>query len=155
MRKKGSLVPIGSFLEGFFEKRGWSSTLQEYRIWTQWEKLAGVELGKRCRPSRLHNQVLTLTVTNSSWMTQLQFMKSKLIEKIKRSLHVHLKDIYFKIGSIDIIQKKNTQEPLQLTDNSYMASRAWQHSQTFIHDNELKYILENIFKKYYQDQGGK
>ncbi len=88
---------VHAVLEHFFSKKGWNSKLKEYRIWTHWQEVVGPKLFHRCHPLKLQNLVLTLGVSNSTWLTQLQFMKLELIEKIKEKLNVSLKDILFKV----------------------------------------------------------
>lgn len=145
--KQRSLVPIGSFLKSYFEKKGWSSYLQEYRIWTHWDHLVGPQLSKRCQPLLLRNRILTVSVSSSSWLTQLQFIKSNLIAKIRQSLQIPLHDIYFQIiqnlpkQNKDLPKPKITQASLPKTDNTFMAH---------VQDSELRQIIESIFKKHYQ-----
>lgn len=88
---------VHSVLEHFFSKKGWNSKLKEYRIWTHWSDVVGPKLSNKCHPLKLQNLVLTLGVSNATWLTQLQFMKLELIEKVKDKLHIHLKDILFKV----------------------------------------------------------
>ncbi len=88
---------VHTVLEHFFAKKGWNSKLKEYRIWTHWPEVVGPKLANRCTPLKLQNLVLTLGVSNSTWLTQLQFMKLELMEKIKVKLSIYLKDILFKI----------------------------------------------------------
>ncbi|OGQ14988.1 MAG: hypothetical protein A3B70_04270 [Deltaproteobacteria bacterium RIFCSPHIGHO2_02_FULL_40_11] len=90
-------VSIDSFLEQFLKQRGWDTKLQEYKIWTHWETIVGPQLAKKCSPKHLKNGLLTLEVSQSTWMTQLQFIKPQLIDKIKTSFGVHLKDIKLKL----------------------------------------------------------
>ena len=101
MREKKFPQRIGSFLEAYFQKRGWQEKLKEYRIWTHWPDIVGPQLVDRSAPIRLKNNVLTIGVSSSSWMTQLQFMKTQIIEKISSELHVHLTDIKLTIKSAD------------------------------------------------------
>lgn|SRR3989338_6655375 len=91
---------VHTVLEHLFSKKGWNSKLKEYRIWTHWPHVVGPQLAHRCFPLKLQNLVLTLGVSNSTWLTQLQFMKLELIEKVKEKLQIHLKDIAFRIQDL-------------------------------------------------------
>ena len=148
MRKKGPLVSIESYLQDFFQKKGWNSKLQEYKIWSQWEDLVGEKLAQRCQPLKLSYQTLTVSVANSTWLTQLQFMKSNLMDKVQKELRVQLKDIYFKIGPVSYEQKKSipTQEKSAITDENIKGSQVWKDSQEYVSDPEIKESLLRIFK---------
>ncbi|MBI2645729.1 MAG: DUF721 domain-containing protein [Deltaproteobacteria bacterium] len=91
---------VHSVLEHFFSKKGWNSKLKEYRIWTHWSEVVGPKLSNRCYPLKLQNLILTLGVSNSTWLTQLQFMKLELIEKVKEKLQISLKDILFRVQEL-------------------------------------------------------
>lgn len=96
MRPKKFPQRIGPILESVFQKKGWGEKLREYQIWTHWPEVMGKNLAERCRPLHLRYGVLTIVVSSSSWLTQLQFMKLELIEKIKNSFGITLSDIRFK-----------------------------------------------------------
>ena len=96
-RPKRFPVHIGNILEDYFQKKGWSEKLKEYKIWTHWTEVMGKNLADRCQPLHLRYGVLTIGVSNSTWLTQLQFMKFDLLEKIKKVFGITLTDIRFKI----------------------------------------------------------
>ena len=91
---------VHAVLEQFFSKKGWNSKLKEYRLWTHWPEVVGPKLSNRCHPLKLQNLVLTIGVSNSTWLTQLQFMKLELIEKVKEKLQISLKDILFRVQEL-------------------------------------------------------
>jgi len=95
-RPKRFPQPVGDILASYFQKKGWDEKLREYQIWTHWPKVMGKNLSDRCRPLRLKYGVLTIGVSSSTWLTQLQFMKLELIEKIKNLFGIRLTDIRFK-----------------------------------------------------------
>lgn len=95
MRKKSRPEHVGLSLQRYFDKKGWGPKLKEYEIWNQWEAIVGEKLAKRCRPLSLKFNILTIAVANSSWLTQLQFMKAELLVKINTTAGLQLHDIYF------------------------------------------------------------
>lgn len=97
MRAKRFPVRIGNILEDYFKKKGWGEKLKEYQIWTHWTEVMGKNLADRCQPLHLRYGVLMIGVSNSTWLTQLQFMKLDLLEKIKKAFGITLTDIRFKI----------------------------------------------------------
>jgi|SRR3989338_7686687 len=97
---------VHAVLEHFFAKKGWNSKLKEYRIWTHWSEVVGPKLADRCYPLKLKNLILTLGVSNSTWLTQLQFMKLELMEKVKEKLSIDLSDILFKVQEAPLTSDK-------------------------------------------------
>src|SRR3989338_3946210 len=152
MSKSPPLALVGTFLQDFFFKKRWSSKLHEYRIWTHWETLVGPQISKRCQPLKLSNHHLTVTVANSTWLTQIQLMKSELMHIISKELRIQLNDIYFKVGEISQELKSSlpakAQEKTPLSDKEVMSLNVWKNSESHLKDSELKKIILNILKHY-------
>lgn len=98
-RRKGRPEPIGSLLERLFIKKGWESKLLEQKLISQWAYIVGAQLAQRSRPLKLHNGRLSIIVQNSAWLTQLQFMKLEIIDKIKEKLNFDIDEISLQIGT--------------------------------------------------------
>lgn len=96
-RPKRFPIHIGKIVEDFFQKKGWNEKLKEYQIWTHWEEVMGKKLADRCQPLHVRYGVLTIGVSNSTWLTELQFMKLDLLGKIKKVFGIPLTEIRFKI----------------------------------------------------------
>lgn len=97
MRKKDRPTPISEFISELFKKKGWTNHLLEQRLSQKWPTIVGDQLAQKSSPLHLKYQVLTIGVTHSAWYTELHYLKFPLIEKIKKTLNIHLKDIRFKM----------------------------------------------------------
>jgi hypothetical protein len=61
----------------------------------------GKSVALNAQPRSIHNRILFINVSHSTWIQQLQFLKSTLIEKINSYLGESLiEDIRFKLGKI-------------------------------------------------------
>ncbi len=52
------------------------------RIFNCWEEIVGSEISKRAKPKRLTRNTLYISVTSSTWASELSMMSEQLIEKI-------------------------------------------------------------------------
>ena len=151
MRPKSFPILVGSFLENYFTKRGWEDKLHEYRLWTHWGEVVGPKLFQRCRPLRLKDHVLTIAVSTSTWLNELQYMKLQLLEKIKQHLGIHLKDLQLRIAPLPSLEAK-VQRNLSpqvfpgKTDKHNRTSPILDIAMNEISDPELKEMLEKIVK---------
>jgi len=75
--------------------------LKAHSIWRAWEEIVGKPVALHAQPRSIHNRILFINVSHSTWIQQLQFLKSTLIEKINAYLGEPLiEDILFKLGKI-------------------------------------------------------
>ncbi len=71
-------------------------------IWSVWEEVVGEAVAQRTQPKKLRHGILLVTVTNSSWMQQLQFIKEDLRQKLNAALQSdEIGEIRFRVGSIE------------------------------------------------------
>ena len=61
-------------------------SLQKYSIWNHWEELVGQALAQKIKPLRIQKDTLIIGVATPSWMTELLFMKTLLLEKIQSKI---------------------------------------------------------------------
>ncbi len=93
--------PIHSILEKTLEALEIEVPLKAYSIWRAWEGIVGKSVALHAQPRSIHNRILFINVSHSTWIQQLQFLKSTLIEKINSYLGEPLiEDIRFKLGKI-------------------------------------------------------
>ncbi|HEX71872.1 MAG TPA: DUF721 domain-containing protein [Candidatus Hydrogenedentes bacterium] len=59
-------------------------TLEQAKIWEQWEALAGRHLAKHCRPHSIKNGQLRVVVESPVWMHKLSYLKWDLLLRINR-----------------------------------------------------------------------
>ena len=70
-------------------------------LWQQWAAAVGPAVAENARPAAVKGRVLTVNVTSSAWMLQLQFLKADLIARLNRSLgEERVTDIRFRVGPV-------------------------------------------------------
>lgn len=67
-------------------KNGWEKQLDLYSIFRRWAELVPEEIAEHCWPGRIDRDVLWLEVENSAWMTELQYQRYELLEKVNSIL---------------------------------------------------------------------
>jgi len=93
--------PIGSILQKTLKALEIDVPLKAHSIWGAWEEIVGKSVALHAQPRSIHNRILFINVSHSTWIQQLQFLKSTLIEKINAYLGESLiEDIRFKLGKI-------------------------------------------------------
>jgi len=92
---------IGSILDGTLRALEIDVPFKAHSIWRAWEEIVGQSVALHAQPRSIHNRILFINVSHSTWIQQLQFLKSTLIEKINAYLGESLiEDIRFKLGKI-------------------------------------------------------
>jgi predicted nucleic acid-binding Zn ribbon protein len=100
-KKNRKLEPLGSILPGVMKTVQPHGQGRLVEIWQLWESAVGEVVAKNAQPSAFKGKLLLVEVSSSSWMQQLQFLKTELINKINLALGEALvDDITFKIGSL-------------------------------------------------------
>jgi hypothetical protein len=93
--------PICSILEKTLEALELDVPLKSYSILGGWKEIVGESVALHTQPRTIRNRILFVEVTHPTWMQQLQFLKSMLLEKINAFLGESLiEDIRFKLGKI-------------------------------------------------------
>jgi hypothetical protein len=93
--------PIRSILDQTLKELEIDVPLKAHSIWGAWEEIVGKPVALQAQPRSIHNRILFINVSHSTWIQQLQFLKSTLIEKINAYLGEPLiEDIRFKLGKI-------------------------------------------------------
>ena len=73
--------------------------LHEYRVWGVWKEVVGETVARHARPIKIQRGLLFVSVSNSMWMQELQFLKVVVKEKINGRLgEAAVKDIFFVLG---------------------------------------------------------
>ena len=92
---------IGSILDGTLRTLEIDVPVKAHSIWGAWEEIVGKSVALHAQPRSIHNRILFINVSHSTWIQQLQFLKSTLIQKINDYLGESLiEDIRFKLGKI-------------------------------------------------------
>jgi len=94
--------PIRSILENALRGLEIDAHLKTYSIWGAWKEIVGESVALHAQPHAIRNRILFVHVSHPTWVQQLQFLKSALIDKINTFLGEALvRDIRFHLGKIE------------------------------------------------------
>ena len=92
---------MGEVLPSLLKSIRSGSDAQLVHIWELWDGLVGPNIAKNARPAAFKGKLLLVEVSSSTWMHQLQFLKSDIIRKINDALGEEMvAEIKFKIGTL-------------------------------------------------------
>jgi hypothetical protein len=78
-----------------------SKNIMESMIKNSWNKIVGETLSKKSAPYFIKNSTLYVSVENSAWTQQMQFLKNDIIEKTNNFLNgAYISEILFKNSEI-------------------------------------------------------
>lgn len=126
--------------------------LSEYRLQMAWPKIVGPLIAKRTSPLKLIRKTLYVNVSSQTWMTELQYQKNDIIEKIKQEIAVDLvSDIIFRFGSLarPVSRVKKTIEAKQGSKAELRAytSAFIDKTVTPVKDKELRELIRRTMSK--------
>lgn len=100
-RKEAQPEPIGRVIDNWFENKNYTQKRSNFDAFHNWADLVGKDIARNSEPVRFHKDVLVVKVRNSVWTQELQFLKPKLLEKIRQSFpDTKIRDILFRAGTI-------------------------------------------------------
>ncbi|MFQ5354053.1 MAG: DUF721 domain-containing protein [Thermodesulfobacteriota bacterium] len=134
-----------SVLAGAIPNIAIGARLHEYRIKKEWPAIVGKAIAKRTMPKSLIKGTLYCVVSSSAWMTELNYQKPLILEKINTSLKSGIiKEIVFKPGVLPAAAPEPPEEApakLGLTDSCIEDATAK------ISDDSLKKLISRVMKK--------
>ena len=93
-------VTLGTILPNLLKSLRSGSDTQLVRVWELWDDVVGKTISENARPAAFKGNLLLVEVSSSTWMHQLQFLKSDIIKKINDAIgQVSVEEIKFKIGT--------------------------------------------------------
>jgi len=100
-RKKRFPEKVDSILERALNKLNLGIKLKRYQIWEVWDSVVGEHIARQAQPHQIRNMILWITVSSSTWMQQLEFMKKQIIDRLNERIGERvIKDIRFRIGEL-------------------------------------------------------
>ena len=100
-RKSKAPEPVNAVLERVLGSLNLGLKVKQYRIWDVWNSVVGEAIASQAQPQQIRAMVLWVTVSNSTWMQQLEFMKRQIVERINERIgETVIRDIRFRIGEI-------------------------------------------------------
>ncbi|CAG1065157.1 hypothetical protein BAC1_00735 [uncultured bacterium] len=122
--------------------------LREYKISKAWNECVGAGISKRACPERLMGTVLYCNVTSSAWMTEINYQKTSIIERLNETMgYKAITEIVLRIGPVKTIFKtKNAPawHPKELTaeDKTFIEGVT-----SGIKDEKLKALIKRVIGK--------
>jgi hypothetical protein len=162
-RRSREVTAISTVLQKSFKTLKLDAILREQKIMKVWDKAVGEKISKKAQPQKVIGSTLYVTVTNSPWMQELNFMKSIIIEKINNKLNgKKVEKIIFKLGKLKKHDRRATlPKPAWLKVSLDEVDKASiERKIASIRDPELKRTFFNILTlekklKIYKERAGK
>jgi predicted nucleic acid-binding Zn ribbon protein len=94
-----AFVPLKSTLGRILRNHN-IKDLEEVKIFSAWNDIAGERMAMHTRPTNISNRILFIEVDDPLWLSQLKYMKLDIIEKLDTKIKPGLfKDIRFFLKS--------------------------------------------------------
>lgn len=95
------LGPIINSLISSYQKTTEPSVGKLSKIEDAWKSIAGSDIAENTKPTAIRGGLLTVNVTSSVWIQQLQYIKVELIIRLNAALKGEsIENIKFKVGRI-------------------------------------------------------
>ena len=99
--KQPGFVHIGNVIDGVLKNYRSKPDFELTEIWRLWDETVGESIAQNARPAAFKGKLLIVHVISSTWIHQLQFLKTDLMAKINAALGKPLiQEIKFKIGPL-------------------------------------------------------
>ena len=101
MRRDGFSSSVPEVLKKVLVRRGMERRIKELWILPQWREIVGEKISRHTQPITVKKGNLFVRVDSSGWLTQLTYLKEKIISQINQREGSNLiKDIYFHLGEV-------------------------------------------------------
>jgi predicted nucleic acid-binding Zn ribbon protein len=84
--KKGALTPIKDILSSLMKNPDLPFNPADARIWEVWEEAVGKAIANHTHPVWIKNRCLRVTVSDSIWLQELEYVKETIIAKLNGKL---------------------------------------------------------------------
>ncbi len=82
--------------------------IQKYSVMNNWEDIVGEKIAEKTKPSHFSGDTLVVGVDSHAWMTELNFMKPAILEKIRQKSQGHpIKNLRFELSKIQSLADKS------------------------------------------------
>lgn len=146
---KDPALKVDSILSASFPNLSIAAKLKEYKLIKAWKECVGPNIARRAMPTRLIGGTLHCAVSSSPWMTELNYQKREIIERLNRTLGESVvKEMILKVGQVvqvgppaplplPSIRRKLTVEEMKEIEEATKG----------IKDKGLKDVLKRIMEK--------
>jgi len=122
--------------------------LREYKISKAWAECVGEAVSKKSSPERLIGTVLYCNVANSAWMTELNYQKRGILERLNASLgYKAVTEIVLKIGRVKNIRRPEPLPPRQWKELTAEDNAFIDNVTAGIKDEKLKTLIKRVIGK--------
>jgi len=137
--------PIRSILERTLKGLELDGQVKAYSIWGAWKEIVGESVASQTQPRIIRNKILFVDVSHSTWIQQLQFLKTTLLEKINAFLGEPLiQDIRFHLGKISSPSPLSMEESWQRENLDEETAKRIEELLERITDGETRKVLRNV-----------
>jgi hypothetical protein len=92
-------------------------------VWNVWSEVVGEIIAARAEPVRIEDGKLSVRVSDSSWMQELQFLKDEIRTRINERLRaLVVRDIYLVLGRVKRERPQPEATPVHPVDEATIAS---------------------------------
>jgi len=145
--RQQSPVPISSILPSLGHLN-LPAKLREYKINKAWNECVGAGIARRACPLRLMGTTLYCNVTSSAWMTEINYQKTNIIERLNEVMGYRaVTEIVLKIGPVKTLFRTKAApgwQQKELTDED----KAFIEGVTSgIKDDKLRSIIKRVIGK--------
>jgi predicted nucleic acid-binding Zn ribbon protein len=99
--KKRIPEKVDSILEKVLSSLNLGIKVKQYQIWEVWDSVVGEHIAGQAQPHQIRSMILWVTVSSSTWMQQLEFMKQLIIDRLNERIGEEvIKNIRFRIGEL-------------------------------------------------------
>jgi hypothetical protein len=94
------IARAGSVLAELVERLSFRERLREHAVWNVWAETVGSVLASKSAPVRIEEGKLFVSVANSAWMQELQFLKDDIRSRLNHRLGASVvRGIYLVLGA--------------------------------------------------------
>ena len=137
--------PIRFILERTLKGLELDGQVKAYSIWGAWKEIVGESVASQTQPRIIRNKILFVDVSHSTWIQQLQFLKTTLLEKINAFLGEPLiQDIRFHLGKISSPSPLSMEESWQRENLDEETAKRIEELLERITDRETRKVLRNV-----------
>jgi predicted nucleic acid-binding Zn ribbon protein len=112
MTKHDDWKSAAAILQAVLPNIASAERLREYRVWEVWEEAVGRLVARKAQPSKIQHGKLFVTVSNSAYLQEMQFYKTRIRDAVNQRLGAPLvKDIFFVLGRVQEATVRPTPPP--------------------------------------------
>lgn len=102
LRRLRAPEPLGDVLEGVVDSQDWAERLRGTRVLSQWSRVVGEDLARRCEPVRLAGGILLVRASSRAWATELSYLTGRIIRRANALVGEDLvEDVQITVGAAE------------------------------------------------------